>query len=90
MRLLTVCTLSLLAAPAALCQTTTTTSGWKLLWSDEFNGTAGSPPDGFVAKFRKQVIQTSGGCLSFNAQLSGSQSEQHADEKRLADRISFG
>src|ERR1035441_418461 len=22
-----------------------TTSGWQLVWSDEFNGTAGSPPD---------------------------------------------
>ena len=44
MRLLAVCTSSLLAA-AALCQTTTNTGGWKLLWSDEFNGPAGSPPD---------------------------------------------
>jgi beta-glucosidase len=44
-RLLAVCVLTLLAASVVLCQTTTTTSGWKLLWSDEFNGTAGSPPD---------------------------------------------
>jgi len=56
----------------------------------EQNNRLARPSYGFVAKFRKQVIQTSGGCLSFNAQLSGSQSEQHADEKRLADRISFG
>jgi beta-glucosidase len=32
-----------LTAFAAASQTTTT--GWKLVWSDEFNGAAGSPPD---------------------------------------------
>lgn len=32
----------ILAAGAVSAQTTT---GWKLVWSDEFNGTAGSPPD---------------------------------------------
>jgi hypothetical protein len=34
--------LALLAAIAAMAQTT---SGWKLVWSDEFNGPAGTPPN---------------------------------------------
>ena len=34
--------LALLAAVAAMAQTT---SGWKLVWSDEFNGPAGTPPN---------------------------------------------
>jgi glucosylceramidase len=43
MRFLLVPSLTLLTAFAALSQTTTT--GWKLVWSDEFNGAAGTPPD---------------------------------------------
>ena len=43
MRLLLVTSLTLLTAFAAASQTTTT--GWKLVWSDEFNGAAGLPPD---------------------------------------------
>jgi len=43
MRLTLVTTLTLLTAFAAASQTTTT--GWKLVWSDEFNGPAGTPPD---------------------------------------------
>src|SRR5208283_2472013 len=42
MRLLLVTSLTLLTAFAAASQTTT---GWKLVWSDEFNGAAGTPPD---------------------------------------------
>jgi len=42
MRLLSVTTLIWLAAFAAASQTT---SGWQLVWSDEFNGAAGAPPD---------------------------------------------
>ncbi|MGO9228285.1 MAG: glycoside hydrolase family 3 C-terminal domain-containing protein [Bryobacteraceae bacterium] len=42
MRLLLVTSLTLLTAFAAASQTTT---GWHLVWSDEFNGAAGSPPD---------------------------------------------
>src|ERR1700675_1882979 len=30
---------------AALAAAAQTTSGWKLVWSDEFNGPVGSPPD---------------------------------------------
>jgi uncharacterized protein (TIGR03437 family) len=43
MRLLLVASITLLMASAAASQTTTT--GWRLVWSDEFNGAAGSPPD---------------------------------------------
>jgi beta-glucosidase len=43
MRLLLITSLALLTAFAAASQTTT--AGWKLVWSDEFNGAAGSPPD---------------------------------------------
>ncbi len=42
MRLLLVTTLTLLTAFAAASQTTT---GWQLVWSDEFNGAAGTPPN---------------------------------------------
>jgi beta-glucosidase len=42
MRILRVTLIMLSVAAAALAQTT---SGWKLIWSDEFNGTAGSPPN---------------------------------------------
>ena len=42
MRFQLVTSLTLLAAFAASAQTTT---GWQLVWSDEFNGAAGSPPD---------------------------------------------
>jgi len=42
MRLLWVTTLTFLAAFAAASQTTT---GWQLVWSDEFNGAAGTPPN---------------------------------------------
>ena len=31
-----------LVLPAGMAQTT---SGWKLVWSDEFNGPAGAPPN---------------------------------------------
>ena len=43
MRILLVTSLTLLTAFAAASQTTTT--GWQLVWSDEFNGAAGTPPD---------------------------------------------
>jgi len=43
MRLFLVTSLTLLTAFAASSQTTTT--GWQLVWSDEFNGAAGTPPD---------------------------------------------
>ena len=43
MRLLLVTSLTLVTAFAAASQTTTT--GWQLVWSDEFNGPAGTPPD---------------------------------------------
>ena len=43
MRILLVTSLTLLIAFAAASQTTTT--GWQLVWSDEFNGAAGTPPD---------------------------------------------
>jgi len=43
MRFLLVTSLTFLTAFAAASQTTTT--GWQLVWSDEFNGPAGSPPD---------------------------------------------
>jgi len=43
MRLLLVTSLTLLTALAAASQTTAT--GWRLVWSDEFNGAAGTPPD---------------------------------------------
>ncbi len=42
MRLLWVTTLTFLTAFAAASQTTT---GWQLVWSDEFNGAAGTPPN---------------------------------------------
>ncbi len=42
MRLLSVTSVMLLTAFAASSQTTT---GWQLVWSDEFNGAAGSAPD---------------------------------------------
>ena len=43
MRLFLVTSLTLISAFAASSQTTTT--GWQLVWSDEFNGAAGTPPD---------------------------------------------
>jgi beta-glucosidase len=43
MRILLVTFLTLVTAFRASSQTTTT--GWKLVWSDEFNGAAGAPPD---------------------------------------------
>ena len=43
MRLFLVTLLTLVTAFAAASQTTTT--GWQLVWSDEFNGAAGTPPD---------------------------------------------
>ena len=43
MRILLVTSLTLLTALAAASQTTGT--GWQLVWSDEFNGPAGTPPD---------------------------------------------
>jgi beta-glucosidase len=43
MRIFLITSLTLLTAFAAASQTTTT--GWQLVWSDEFNGAAGSPPD---------------------------------------------
>jgi hypothetical protein len=42
MRILRSVFLALFAAAMALAQTT---SGWKLVWSDEFNGAAGAAPD---------------------------------------------
>src|SRR5436190_24165202 len=42
MRVIRISFLALFAAVIALAQTT---SGWKLVWSDEFNGAAGAAPD---------------------------------------------
>ena len=42
MRFIRIASLGLLAAVFAMSQTT---SGWKLVWSDEFNAAAGTPPD---------------------------------------------
>src|ERR1700683_195915 len=36
---------ALFAAASAAAQTAPAQTSWKLLWSDEFNGPAGSPPD---------------------------------------------
>ena len=36
---------ALLAATSAQAQSASAQTAWKLVWSDEFNGTAGSPPN---------------------------------------------